>query len=180
MVLTLLDRCHICCPLLSEASIRSAWLYLPNSTYYILYNIISINPHNNHINWYYFSYPALHVKKLRLKDVREFSQGYRTCEWWRRACCPGLEALIKPWLPAVSKCQRINIWLKQLFSARLIGNIFLIDSLMSPGSWLLWRVLTSSFKEMLFVILFPCTHQCVWIQNFIFWREFFFVPLKIQ
>lgn len=44
-------------------------------------NIITINPHNNYINWYCFHLSILHIKKLRLKEVEEFPQGHRTLKW---------------------------------------------------------------------------------------------------
>lgn len=71
--------------------------YLIVGTWYFI-GIITVNPPNP-MNWCCFHALILHMKKLRLESLRNFVQGHRTHEWWRRSSNLGIQVLRKPWLP---------------------------------------------------------------------------------
>lgn len=126
-------------------------------------NSITINLHNNYINWYCFHPAILHIKKLRLKKPRNFPQGHSIHKWWRRASGLGLQALTKPCLPVVNNYHHIGLgWNNLSQQICLVASFWLTI-------W--WSHLEALGYHDLFTVFFPCMHQsfkstlCFWLSK---------------
>lgn len=109
-------------------------------------------------------------------------QGHRTHEWWWRSSNLGIQVLRKPWLPDEHMSTHRHM-AEMTFVSEFDWWCLCSNSWRNPGLRFLVTTtsVTFSFIEVLFTVLFPHTHQPIWVWNFAsgFWNEGH-VPQKVR